>query len=135
MAAALVVVDRATILEWPQIEALARAYFERMGREYQDRRETATWYVARCGERVDGCFSIQVHEAYGQLWILDLYRSEGFSGARATRAMWKYAYALAEEIGYATGFMVDPANAEWLQYVDRYSDATLVGLLYLRPPP
>jgi len=125
------IVDRATILEWPQIEALARTYFERMGRDYQDRRESGTWYVARRGERVEGCYATQVFHEHRQVWTTDLYAAEGFAGKRAALLLSRHAYAEAAAIGYDVVLNVDPANKEWVTLVERYSDAELVALVYL----
>ena len=128
------VIERATVLEWPQIEALARAYFDRMGRPYQDRGLEAEWFVARVGERVHGCYSTQVCDDLGQLWIMDLYRAETYSGARSVSRMFRHAYDRADEKGYAVGFTIDPENYAWWKVVERYSGAECVGMIYLRQP-
>src|SRR4030081_728308 len=95
----MLTVDRATILEWPQIEALARAYFERMGREYQDRRESATWWVARQGERVEGCDTTQTFHEHRQVWTTDLYCANTFAGKRATLLLSRHASGEGASIG------------------------------------
>lgn len=83
-----IVVDRATILEWPQIEALRRAYFEAREEPIQRRPPEVAWYVARVGERVLGCYSSHDLPNDGQRWIHDFYRVPGREGARAWAAMW-----------------------------------------------
>lgn len=124
------VVDRGTILEWPQIEALARSYFERLGREYQDRKDEATWYVARRGERVAGAYAMRIFDETAQIWITDMYRSDDFDGARAIVCMYRDAYAKGRELGFDVIFTVDPANTAWIDAIKRYGDAELVGLVY-----
>lgn len=131
----MLTIDRATILEWPQIEAMARTYFDRMGREYQDRRESATWWVARKGERVCGCYATMQTVEPTQVYITDLYRTDGFDGARATVLLYRHAYTQAEQAGQDVIIMIDPRNTEWQAMVERYSDAELVALVYLRRNP
>jgi hypothetical protein len=128
------VIERATVLEWPQIESLARSYFDRMGRPYQDRGVEVEWFVARAGERVHGCYATQFCDDLNQLWIMDLYRAETYSGARSVSRMIRHAYDRADEKGYAVGFTIDPENYAWWKVVERYSGAECIGMIYLRHP-
>ncbi len=109
---------------------MARAYFERLGRAYQDRQYDATWYVARRGQRVSGAYAMRVFEETAQIWITDMYRCDDFDGARAIVRMYRDAYAKGKELGFDVVFTVDPANAPWIDAIKRYGDAELVGLVY-----
>lgn len=123
---------QATILEWPQIDALARAYFERLGRDYQERGENAVWFVARDGEQVVGCYSTQTFDDSAQIWIMDMYRIDGYRGARAICELYRHAYAEAKSKGFDVIITADPKNEQWIKAIERYGDAELVGLVYLK---
>lgn len=129
--AVVITVDRQTILEWPQVEALRRAYFTRWETPVQRRGPEAVWYVARVGERVAGCYSVQDAPELGQRWVLDFYRVDGRMGTHAVAAMYRHIYDEAEADGVDVGFTVDPRNEAQLRAVMRYGRASAIGVVFL----
>jgi hypothetical protein len=78
------VVTRATVLEFPQVEQLRRAYFESIGEPVQRRSDRVVWMIARTGEIVAACASYVDVEDLSEPWrvVHDLYRVPGFRGTR-----------------------------------------------------
>ncbi len=126
-----IVVDRATVLEWPQIEALRHAYFEARGQPVQRRPQEAVWWVARRGERVIGVFSTYEAEGLNQRVVLDFYRVKGADGTRAIKAMYASIFAAADHDEVDIVGTVDPANEQQLRAV-LGRGFTPVGIVCLR---
>lgn len=127
------VIEEATILEQPQIEALRRAYFDARGQEVQRRDENVRWYVARVGERVVGCYSAMDDSAMRQRWGCDFYRVPGRLGTRAIAEMQWHITSCADRDGYGVGFAVDPSNVPMLRAAERRGFVP-VGVLFYRHP-
>lgn len=101
------VIDRATILEWPQIESLRRANagalpVDRIGRH------CVAWWIVREGERVLGCYSFVDFVALGWRVVPDLCTAEGGVGADALRAMLEHVQSEATADRLKPYLLVDP---------------------------
>lgn len=125
------VVDRATVFEWPQIEALRVAYFEAWDQPVQRRSTNTVWYIARIGERVVGTFSTEMSS--GQLWALDFYVVSGRDGVLAAGAMYKALYALADAEDVDLVCCVNPSNLRQLEATVAHGFDP-IGVLLLRKP-
>lgn len=97
-----------TVLEYFQVEAMRRAFFEQHGLPVQRRSDEARWYIARDGDRVLGCYSVQDVPALGQRWALDFY-----GRGTALRALARHLYAQADEDGFDVLFHVLPWAERW----------------------
>jgi hypothetical protein len=131
-----IVVDRATVLEWPQIEALRLAYFEARDQSVQRRTPDVLWWVARRGERVVGAFSTYEAEELNQRVILDFYRVPGKNGTRAIKAMYATIFADADHDEVDIVGTIDPANEPQLRAVlgRQFSPVGIVCLRRYRCP-
>jgi hypothetical protein len=112
-------VVEATMLEWPQIEALREAYFAANGLPVQRRGDEARWFVALDGEVVRGCYAVADFPDYGQRWALDFYVADGPSRKRAVYLMARRLYDEAAADGLAVLFHALPTNGDWLYLAAR----------------
>lgn len=128
------VIDRATILEWPQIEALRSAYFERMGCSLQRRSDATIWFIVHAKEIVLGCYSVEDATAFKQRWILDFYIAALSRPDRIHVAimMRDHIYCDADRDGLDVLFHVDPRNGAQLRAIFRHGQAEPAGMLFLR---
>jgi hypothetical protein len=100
-----IVVTLATLYEWPQIEALRRAWYKEANAPVQ-RRDNVMWVVALEEERVVGCYAYHDDE-YGIRWVTDLYRVPGRAGRDALLAIYDFMCATTPGALYAN---VPPEN-------------------------
>jgi hypothetical protein len=128
------VIQRATIMEWPQIETLRYAYFSRMCLSVQRRPPEAVWFVAREGEAVQGCYCTQDEVELSQRWVLDFYiaplslRKRVYVAVQMRDAI----YDGADADGLDVMFHVDPSNIDHLRSVMNHGDAKVVGIAFQR---
>jgi hypothetical protein len=126
-----VIVDRATVLEWPQIEDLRRAYFAKWNQPVQRRDDSVTWFTARIGEKVLGCYS--TCESGGQRWALDFYVVDGRYGKLAAGIMYQALHADADRDETSLVCIVHPRNIAMLE-ATREHGWDPIGVLFLREP-
>ena len=115
-----IVVDRATILEWPQIEALRLAYFDERREPVQRRGADVVWWVARIGERVVGCYATQDIADEGQRIVHDMYRIRGRVGTRGWAAMARHMAHNRDVDGMTLVGCAAPDNALQIGALARY---------------
>jgi hypothetical protein len=105
------VVQRATVFEYFQIEQLREAYFRARDLPVQ-RWLGARWAVASEGSRVLAAVSWE--DAAGERVVHDFYRVDDRAGIRALKHLGKWVCDEADRDGIRLVFGVDPRNAEML---------------------
>jgi len=126
------VICQATILEWPQIEALALPYYQEKSAIFMMDIPDTVWWIARIGERVVGCYRSFDRIQLGQRTVQDFHRVPGRIGLAAFLSLKDHVFSQADEDGLDLMFWVASDDHAMKSFVNRYTDAELVSLVYLR---
>lgn len=106
------IVQRATIFEEPQIEALRRAFFEKWKEPVHRRPPGTVWWIARAKERVLACTSY-LDGPDGRA-MQDFYCVADRSGVRALREIRDHLFERADIEGVRLIIPVNPLNKAML---------------------
>jgi hypothetical protein len=129
------VIDRATILEWPQIDALRNNYRDiypklPWGCETDD---SATWWVCLAKERVLGAYSYV--DMLGIRWISDFYIQEisRFQRVKIAFKMRDHVYEVSSECGLPLAAMISCSNDSQISFMRKRTMARPLSVIYYEP--
>jgi hypothetical protein len=106
------IIQRATVLEYFQIEALRTAYFDKWKEAVHRRPAGTVWWIVREGDRVLACTSY-VDAEEGRA-MQDFYCVDGPQGVRALRALKDELFARADIDGVRLIIPCNPKNKAML---------------------
>jgi hypothetical protein len=108
------IVQRGTVLEYFQIEALRAAYFAEWGEQVHRRPPGTVWWIARDGDRVLACTSYYDKPPEGRM-MQDFYCVKGPLGIRALRRLRDELFAEADAEGLRLVVPCNPMNTAMLR--------------------